>query len=354
MRVVTGVTNVAVLGLVALAMVACGGGAPAKQPVAAPVPVHTFRVATQAAEIAITATGAIEPEAKVNVSAQQEGVVTAVRAREGDRVRAGQVLVEMDDRELRASLAEAEARRVEAEAQWKRSSALVAEGLIAPSEVDTARASHDTAIARADALRTRLSFTRLVAPVDGIVTARRVEVGNLAVPRTPLLELAAGDRLLLRVPVSELEVVKLSAGERATVTVDALPDRSIPASIARIFPSAEGATRQVIVELALEQVPAAVRPGFHARARLVIERIGDAIMVPERAVLRGAEIPFFVYVVEGDTATARAVEVGARVDGRALIRSGIKVGDEIVVDGMGRLRDGAKVAIQPDAAGASS
>jgi len=334
-----------VVGLL-LAAAGCGDGPAQKQRVEGPVPVHTLTIVPQAAEIAITATGAIEPEAKVNVSAQQEGVVTAVRVREGDTVRAGQPLIEMDDRELRASLAEAEARRVEAEAQWRRSSALVAEGLIAPSEADTARASFETAVARVDALRTRLSFTRITAPVDGTVTARNVEVGNLAVPRTPLLELAAGERLILRVPVSELDVVKLAAGERATVTVDALPAVSIPARIARIFPAATSASRQVTVELALEQVPAAVRPGFLARARLVVERLSGAILVPERAVLRGTEIPFFVYSIDGDTAVARPVEVGARIEGRALLRSGVAPGDEIVVEGMGRLRSGAKVAIQ--------
>jgi RND family efflux transporter MFP subunit len=310
-------------------------------------------IAAQAAEIAITATGAIEPEAVVNVSAQQEGVVSAVRVREGDRVRAGQVLVEMDDRELRASLAEAEARRVEAEAQWKRSSALVDEGLIAPSEADAARASRDTAIARVDALRTRLSFTRLAAPVDGTVTARRIEVGSLAVPRTPLLELAAGERLILRVPVSELDVVKLTAGARATVTVDALPDVAIAATIARIFPAAAGATRQVTVELALADVPGGVRPGFLARARLVTDRLSDAILVPERAVMRGAEIPSFVYVVSEGTARVRPVEVGTRFEGRALLRSGVRAGDVVVVEGMGRLRDGASVAVQ-DGGGSGS
>jgi RND family efflux transporter MFP subunit len=194
--------------------------------------------------------------------------------------------------------------------------------------------------ARADLLRTRASFSRITAPVDGVVLARHVEVGNLASARTPLVELAAGPGLLLRVPVSELEVVHLRPGDAATVRVDALPDVSLSARIARIFPAAEGTTRQVTVELALEGPPAAVRPGFLARAVMALERRRGVLLVPEAALQRGSETPHFVWVLDGDTARVRPVEPGERVDGRVVIRTGLAAGDEVVVEGLVRLRDG--------------
>jgi membrane fusion protein, multidrug efflux system len=329
-----------------MTLVACGGGVGAPRDDSSPIPVRTLRLVPQRAEIAITATGAVEPQARVSVAAQEEGIVTAVRVREGDHVQAGEVLVTLDDREIRAALAEAEAVRVEAEAQWKRMQSLLAEGLAPAAQADSARASFETAAARADALRTRLSFTRIAAPVEGVVTARHVEVGDLAAARSALIELAAGDGLILRVPVSELEVVKLSPGDAAQVTVDALPETRIRAHISRIFPAAAGGSRQVTVELALENVPAAVRPGFLARARLVVRRIPAALLVPEAAVLRGAEVPFFVYVVADGVAAVRPVKVGARLDGRALLSSGVRAGDEVVVEGMGRLQEGAKVTVR--------
>lgn len=318
----------------------CGPGADAKAPAAPPPQVRTIRLAPEDVVLSTTVVGTLEPAARVVVAAQEEGVVTAVAVREGDRVAAGDLVVQLDDRRIRAELAEAEARLLDAKAQARRAKALEADGLISPSEAETIRASEAMAEARAELLRTRASFTRITAPVSGVVLARRVEVGNLASARTPLVELAAGAGLLLRVPVSELEVVHLRPGDAASVRVDALPDASLTARIARIFPAAEGTTRQVTVELSLEAPPAAVRPGFLARARLVLETRKGVLLVPEPALQRGSETPHFVWVLDGDTARVRPVEPGERVDGRVVVRKGLAAGDEVVVEGLVRLRDG--------------
>jgi RND family efflux transporter MFP subunit len=318
----------------------CVGGADAKAPVAPPPQVRTIRLVPEDVILATTVVGTLEPAARVVVAAQEEGIVTAVAVREGDRVGAGDLVVRLDDRRIRAELAEAEARLQDARAQARRAKALEGDGLISQSDADTIRASEAMAEARAEFLNTRASFARITAPVAGVVLARHVEVGNLAAARMPLIELAAGKGLLLRVPVSEMEVVHLRTGDEATVRVDALPDVSLAARIARIFPAAEGATRQVTVELALPDPPAAVRPGFLARARLVLETRKGVLLVPETALQRGSETPHFVWVLDGETARVRPVEPAERVDGRVVIRKGLAAGDEVVVEGLVRLRDG--------------
>lgn len=339
MRVRVGSTVV----LMAAVLFGCGGGE-GKPQSAPPAPsVRAVRVQVQPVEIAITVVGTLEPAAKVVVAAQEEGIVTAVLVREGDRVRAGDVVVQLDSRRIRAELAEAEARLLDLKAQTRRAEALEADGLISASEADTARASLAMAEARADVLRTRLDFTRITAPVDGVVTARRVEVGNLAAPRSALLELAAGPGLVLRVPVSELDVVHLRPGDTAPVRVDALPDVVLPATITRVFPAAEGATRQVTVELGLPSPPAEVKPGFLARARLVLERRPAAVLIPESVLQRGSEVADFVWVLDGDVARVRPVETGERLEGQVVIRKGLAAGDELVVEGAARLKDGARV-----------
>jgi RND family efflux transporter MFP subunit len=176
-----------------------------------------------------------------------------------------------------------------------------------------------------------------------VVTARRVEVGNLATPRSPLLELAAGEALLLRVPVSELDVVHLSPGDAARISVDALPEAELLGRIARIFPAADSASRQVTVEIRVTDAPAAVLIGFLARAELVLEERPGSLLVPEGAVLRGADVATFVWTVEGEVARMRPVEVGLRLEGAVLIEEGLAAGDEVVVEGLARLRDGARV-----------
>ena len=318
----------------------CGPDSDAAAPAAPPPQVRTLRLAPEDVVLTTTVVGTLEPSARVVVAAQEEGVVTAVAVREGDRVAEGDLVVQLDDRRIQAELAEAEARLLDARAQARRAKALEGDGLISPSDADTIRASEAMAEARAELLRTRVSFTRITAPVSGVVLARRVEVGNLASARTPLVELASGAGLLLRVPVSELEVVHLRPGDAATVRVDALPDASLSARIARIFPAAEGTTRQVTVELSLVDPPVAVRPGFLARARMVVEKRKGVLLVPEAALQRGSETPHFVWVLDGDTARVRPVEPGERVDGRVVVRKGLAAGDEVIVEGFVRLRDG--------------
>jgi len=340
----------AVLTLIGVAVVSLSCQKAASGPVATPpaAAVRTIVLRPTPVEIATTVVGTLEPAAKVVVAGQEEGVVTAVHVREGDRVRAGQVVVQLDDRRVRSELAEAEALLLDAQARARRSLALEREGLLAASEADSTRASLAVAEARAEAARTKLSFTRITAPVDGVVTARRVEVGNLAAPRNGLLDIAAGAGLVLRVPVSELDVVHLNPGDAATVRVDALPELALQARITRVFPGAEGVSRQVTVELALPDAPATVRPGFLARARLVLQRRPDALLVPDAVVQRGSELPFFVWVLEGDLARVRRIEPGERADGQVVVRSGLAAGDEVVVEGMARLKDQAAVVrLQP-------
>ncbi|HPC84016.1 MAG TPA: efflux RND transporter periplasmic adaptor subunit [Thermoanaerobaculaceae bacterium] len=335
-------TGLAVIGM-GMVMLGCGSGSGKQQPAPPPPAVRTEKVQPQPVEIAITVVGTLEPAARVVVAAQEEGIVTAVLVREGDRVRAGDLVVQLDDRRIRAELAETEARLLDARAQARRAEALERDGLLSASEADTARASLAMAEARADVLRTRLGFTRITAPVDGVVTARRVEVGNLAAARNALLELAAGPGLVLRVPVSELDVVHLRPGDTASVRVDALPDLVLSASITRVFPAAEGSTRQVTVELGLPQPPPEVKPGFLARARLVLERRPEAVLVPEPVLQRGSEAADFVWVLEGDVARVRPVEPAERLEGKVVIRKGLAAGDELVVEGLARLRDGGPV-----------
>ena len=338
--------------LAAFVLATLGAAAPACRPSPTPpapddavIEVRTIVLAGEPASRITTAVGTLEPVARVLVAAQEEGVVTAVAVREGDPVRAGEVVVELDDRQIQAELAQAEAALEEAEARWRRVQALRAQGVMAEQDVDAARAAARIADARVEALHTRLSFTRIQAPVDGVVTSRRVEVGNLASPRVPLLELAAGDGLLLRVPVSELDVVRLAEGDHAAITVDALPGIALTGRIARIYPAADSASRQVTVELRIDGAPPAVRLGFLARAHLVLEEMPESLLVPEEAVMRGAEVESYVWLVRDGSAVMQPVKVGMRLDGRALIAEGLRPGDEVVVAGISRIREGIAVAV---------
>jgi membrane fusion protein, multidrug efflux system len=188
------------------------------------------------------------------------------------------------------------------------------------------------------------------APIDGVVLERTVRRGDLASPQLRLFTIGDVSTLVVRVPVSELDVTALRTADRVDVTVDALPGRTFSGTIRRVFPAADSVTRLVPVEVALTD-PALttgarrqVRPGFLARVAFRLAPRTGVLLVPGTAVLenpRGA----VVYVVRDGRASLRTVERGATDDGRVEIRSGLAAGDTVVTAGNTLLRDGAAVRV---------
>jgi membrane fusion protein, multidrug efflux system len=312
---------------------------------------QTLAVATTAVTArdlarSVTVTGALEPIRTVSVNSQITATLLNVLVEEGSRVRTGQLLAELDARESAAQLARARAVLVNAEAAYERARRLQASAVVSESEIDVLRSAYEIARADVELWSTRVAFARIVAPVDGIVTVKRVEQGGSVSANQALFEIAEDDRLVVRVRVSELDVVFLEAGRPVTVRLDAYPDVRVPARIRRIFPSADATSWLVPVEVELESVPAgiAARPGFLARLEFALDRRDSVLTVPNQAIGvndQGA----FVYVVEADTLSRRAVTTGLTTEGLVEVVAGLRPGESVVVSGHSNLRPGATVRV---------
>lgn len=300
----------------------------------------------------VAATGSVEPIRVVGVNSQLAGPVRLVAVEEGDVVRQGQVLARIAAPEIEAQLVSAEAALEVAENAARRSAQLFASQIITAVEHESAQAQLAAARATRDQLRTRLGFSTVRAPVSGVVLARSVVAGDLASSQQRLFTIGDVSTLVVRVPVSELDVAALDEGDPVEVQLDALPGRTLDARIRRVFPAADSVTRLVPVEVALTGVAArSARPGYLARATFRLDPRTDVLMVPGAAVLQNTRGPV-VYVVKGDRATLRAVQRGANYQGRVEITSGLAPGDSVVVAGNTRLRDGAAVRVVAPAGGA--
>jgi RND family efflux transporter MFP subunit len=315
-----------------------------------PVQVAVADLGTAARSVA--ATGTVEPIRTVGVVSQVGGALRAVTAEEGDVVRAGAVLARIDAPELDAQLVSANAALEAARATAQRSAQLFAGRIVTAAENERDQAALAAAQATRDQLRTRLGFATVRAPIDGVVFERTVRAGDIAAPQLRLFTIADVSTLVVRVPVSELNVTALHASDPVTVALDALPERTLEGRIRRVFPSADSVTRLVPVEVALTGAAArAARPGFLARVTFRLEPRTGVLMVPGTAVLenpRGA----VVYVVKDGRGTLRPVTRGATYQGRVEITNGLEPGDSVVVAGNTMLRDGAAVRVvervQPD------
>jgi len=320
---------------------AFGRGIPSDRPI--PVEIEPVRRGTVSRTATIA--GILEPVRTVGVNAQLAGILLSVRAEEGTRVRRGQLLAEVDIRELQAQERSAEASLRLAEANFQRSEQLFRDKIITAVEYDRDRAASESARATLDGIRTRLGYARIVSPTNGVVTEKRVEAGDVVSNQTRLFTVADVSMLVTRVQVSELEVRSLAAGDSVPLSVDALGGERVTGRIRRVFPTADSATRLVPVEVALTG-PALqrLRPGYTVRATFALDLRRDALLVPSRAV-SGPIGARAVYLVSYGKIARRAVSVGPDLDGRTEVHDGLKDGDSVIVSGASLLREGAVARI---------
>lgn len=345
--------RVLLLGGLSIAAVGCGGsGTPSASAAGArqgggQPPTAVELAAAERSDIArsVTVAGLSEPVRSVGVNAQLSGALNAVNVEEGDVVREGQVLARIDARELEAQVASAEASLAFARNNFERSTTLRESQVITAAEFERDRAAFRAAEATLDQLRTRLGYATIRAPISGIITQKRLEAGDIAAPQTRLFTIADVSTMVVRVQVSELDVLGIRQGQPVQVVLDALPGRTLDGRVRRIFPSADTLTRLVPVEVALTGEGARItRPGFLARATFALDTRRDAVLVPQAAVL-GGEGSQSVFMVRDGKAVRRQVQTGLVSQGRVEITSGLEPGEMVIVAGNATLREGANVRI---------
>lgn len=310
-----------------------------------PTPVQVAVAELGRAARFIAATGTVEPVRVVGINAQVTGALLRVAVEEGSVVSAGTVLAQIDSRELEAQLASAKANLEVAKRAAERSQQLRDQQINTIAEYERDQAAYAAARSTHEQLQTRLGYATVRAPVGGVVLDKRIETGDIVSPQTRLFTIGDVSTLVVRVPVSELDVMGLRTGDAVDVTLDALPGQPIQGRIRRVFPSADTVTRLVPVEVALSGASARqVRPGFLARVNIALDPRNNVLMVPAGALLQDPN-GSVIYLVQGGKATRRTVRRGVTYQGQVEIVEGIAVGDTVIVAGNTMVREGSAVRI---------
>lgn len=306
----------------------------------------------------VASVGSLEADAIVELKSETEGIVAEILAEEGERVRAGTVLVRLDDRELRARFdaAAAALRRARAEAanletRLRRNEELLAAGAISPQTFDDLETSYQLAAARVEEAeanlalaRRRLEQTRIRAPFEGTIGERNFHVGDLIRVGTLLYVIVDDDTLEVEFSIPERFAPRLQPGSPTTIRVASLPGESFIGNVSFVSPLVEAESRTVTAKAVIPNPAGSMRAGQFADVSVSLERRPDAVVVPETAVVpRSGQN--FVFLVRADTARRRPVKLGERQYGLVEIASGVAVGDTVVVAGQQRLQDGAPVRL---------
>lgn len=331
------------LGLTLL-LCACSDDDAAKKGMAGPKPVQVeaTTVSRQSLGQSITRTGTLRAEQEVKLLAEEEGRVDKVPVYEGDQVKQGDLLLQLDDSQLRAELKKAAAQRKQANLDVQRLKRLQKSKLIAEDELARARTAFDIAAAEEDLLQTRLDNTRITAPFDGVVSQRLVEPGDVAAKFSHLLTLTATDSLLAELAISELLLPGVALEDKVTIMLDALGDQRLSGSVLRIHPTVNPVTRQGIVEVRVEQPPEQARPGQLCRVQLNL-RAQPRLLVPFSALRRDTQGEFVYRIDSEQKARRNAVRSGIHLDDTVEILDGLTEGDQVVSHGFLGLGDGMTV-----------
>lgn len=280
----------------------------------------------------------------VRIHSQEEGRVTHLEVFEGDQVQAGQVLVELDRTLLQAELDKAIATREQKRLDLKRLEGLLKRNAVSEDELAQARTALTVAEAEERLLETRLAYTRIQAPFAGVITERQVEPGDFVAKDRHLLTLADPGSLVAEVSVSEMILPLVKVDDQATLRIDALGDASFRAQVLRIHPTLSAASRQAIVELTLDPIPAGARAGQFVRATLDTAAVAR-LLVPFPA-LRRDRTGEFVWLVDANgKASRRTVRSGLRFADRIEVLDGLEPGERVITRGFLGLSNGKEVKV---------
>ncbi len=381
------------LALVAIAAAACGGHEAEAPPAAAAEPVSVrvekLKPANQA-EL-LEAVGTVRAHEVNAVSSKIPSYIRRMHVDVGDRVRPGQLLVELDDRELVSNLEGVQAAKAEAqdaiqEASYglataqaqlelaqvthRRYEDLLNKASVSRQEYDqvsaqlrSAQAAVEMAQARRRQAESKLSqveaqitgaevtagYARIEAPFAGIVTERRLDPGSLATPGMPILMIDQAGRYRLEAAIPESRLALLKIGQSVAVSIASLSE-TLDGKVAEIVPAVDAASRTFIARIALPP-HASLRSGMFGRARIPA---GDqvSLQVPSEAVITKGQLQY-VMVVEGEVARRRLVTLGDLSDGRYEVLSGLRGGDQVVLE-PGDLADGGPVRVRDTVSGHAS
>ncbi len=317
-----------------------GAGPAASSPT---VPVVVAPVSAQPLWDEEEVVGNVEAAQRAVLSAKVTGVIDAVKVAPGARVQRGTVLATIDAREIKARLDSAMAAQDQAQKDFARIERLLQSGSSTRQEFDAATTRLRTADASLVEARTMLQYTGITAPFDGVVTRKLVEVGDLATPGKPLLEMENSSLLRFECEIPEALLDRVNMGSDLPVRVDAA-GAELNGKISEIAPSASAGSRTFLVKLDL---PASekLRAGQFGRVRVPV-RERPALLVAESAVVRRGQIES-VFVVEEGKARLRLVKSGRQMNGEIEILSGLSGGESVVVRDAHLLTDGVSVEATP-------
>jgi membrane fusion protein (multidrug efflux system) len=313
------------------------------------MPVEVSPVVVQKVEDRFEGIGTIEALEAITVVSEIDGAVKALPFQEGGFIRRGGLIAQLDDSQLAAERARAEALRAQSKATYDRVKSVVDQGAGAPQDLDDASAALKVADANLELANARFAKTRIVAPFDGIIGARKVSVGTFLRGGQAITELANIDDIRVIFSAPERFVSRLTGGAEVAVSTTAFSGLTLKGKIIVVEPVIDPNTRSARVVARVQNQGRKFRPGMSANVSAVLGERLNALTIPNEAVF-GSGDQSFVFVVKADSTVTRVpLTLGTRTSDVVEVVNGLQAGMTVVRAGHQKLFEGGKV--MPMAAG---
>ena len=337
------IIRTASLVAVALTVASCGGGNRNTGPAAVQdeIPVVAVKqvFAEDVPQIGVY-TSTVQAYVKNNIAPQASMRIKDIKVEIGDFVKAGQVVAEMDA----INLQQTRLQMVNDSTEYSRLEGLYEAGGLSKSDLDAMELKYNVSRSSYENL---LENTVLLSPVDGVISARNYDKGDMFSLGQPIYTVEQITPVKLLVGISEVDYTKVHVGDKVDIAVDAFPGKTFQGSISRLYPTIDPATHTFTVEIVVGNADRMLRPGMYAKVT-VLFGVNRSVVVPDEAIVKQVGSgDRFVYVLNADsTVTYTKVIPGRRMNYTYEILSGLDDGAMVVTEGQVRLKSGIKVKVE--------
>jgi RND family efflux transporter MFP subunit len=306
-------------------------------------PEEKIRIDEQDVPVIYSTVGTIGSRNEIEISSRIMAKITNITCREGDSIKKGDILVSLDESDLKAALAKAKERLKEAQAnlelqdkEFARSKILFEKNTIPKKSLDQAESAHQTASAILAASKEQikeaeaaLSYASIASPIDGIISKRYLDPGDLALPGTKIVELFDNSRLMFYVPISESLILKVKLGDKMQLKVDAV-GKTYEGEVKEISRAIDPDTRTFLVKICLGHVPDLL-PGMFGTLHLQIgtEKV---MLIPKKVIQRNGQLEYVMKLNDDGTVSRELIRTTeSNIPNKLNVISGLQRGDTIVI-----------------------
>ena len=289
------------------------------------------------------AVGTLRSRQGVMMRPEVPGRIARLGFSDGQRVKRGQLLVQLDDNLQQAQLLQARAQSNIARTNLQRNRELVAQNFVSQSAADQSAAALEVAEAQVALAQAQIARMSILAPFDGLVGIRVVNVGDFVKDGADLVNIEDVSAMMVDFRLPESAVARLKAGQGVDVSLDGLPGRNFKGRVEAIDSQVDANGRSVLVRARVDNPEALLRPGMFARTRIVFEMRSAAVVVPEEAVVPQGGKQYLIKVIDGQGGkVSQRIEarLGLRVPGKVEVLEGLSANDTVVTAGQSRLMRG--------------